>query len=64
MHTTEQTLAKLAGAKIVSKLDANFRFWQRKLSLDSKLVTTFVTPWARFCYSRLPFGISSVPEHF
>ena len=28
MHTTEQTLAKLAGAKIVSKLDVNFRFWQ------------------------------------
>ena len=62
--TTEQTLAKLAGAKIVSKLDVNFRFWQRKLSLNSKLLTTFITPWARCCYRRLPFGISSAPEHF
>ena len=34
MLTTEQSLAKFAGAKIVSKLDANFRFWQRKLSLN------------------------------
>ena len=60
MLTTEQTLAKFAGAK----LDANFRFWQRKLSLNSKLLTTFITPWARYSYRRLPFGISSAPEHF
>ena len=64
MHTTEQTLAKLAGAKIVSKLDANFRFWQRKVSFNSKLLTTFITPLACYCYRRLPFGISSAPEHF
>ena len=64
MPTTEQTLAKLAGAKIVSKLDANSGFWQRKLSLNSKLLTTFITPWGRYCYRRLPFGISSAPEHF
>ncbi|XP_015747165.1 PREDICTED: uncharacterized protein K02A2.6-like [Acropora digitifera] len=64
MPTTEQTLAKLAGAKIVSKLDANYGFWQRKLSLNSKPLTTFITPWGRYCYRRLPFGISSAPEHF
>ena len=45
MPTTEQTLAKLAGAKIFYKLDANLRFWQRKLSVNSKLVTTFMTTW-------------------
>ena len=64
MPTTEQTLAKLAGAKIVTKLDANSGFWQRKLSKNSKLHTTFITPWGRHCYTRLPFGISSAPEHF
>ena len=41
LPTTEQTLAKLAGAKIVSKFDANSGFWQRKISLNSKLLTTF-----------------------
>ena len=45
MPTTERTLAKLAGARIVSNLDANLRFWQRKLNLNSKLLTTFMTPW-------------------
>ena len=65
MPTTEQTLtlAKLAGAKIVSKLDANCRSWLRKLSLNSMLRTTFITPWGRYCYRRLPFAISSAPEH-
>ena len=63
MPSTEETLAKLAGAKIVTKLDANGGFWQRKLSDSCKLLTTFKTPWGRYCFSRLPFGISSAPEH-
>ena len=66
MPTTEQTLtlAKLAGAKIVSKLDANCRFWLRKRSLNSKLLATFITPRGSYCYRRLPFAMSSAPEHF
>ena len=66
MLTTELTLtlAKLAGAKIVSKLDANCRFWLRKLSPNLKLLTTFITPLGRYYYRRLLFAISSAPEHF
>ena len=64
MPTTEQTLGKLAGAKVVSNLDANSGFWQRKLAAKSKQLTTFITPWGRYCYTRLPFWISSAPEHF
>lgn len=64
MPTTEQTLGKLVGAKVISKLDANSGFWQRKLKDSSKLLTTCITPWGRYCYRRLPFGISSAPEHF
>ena len=64
MPTIEQTLAKLAGAKVVTKLDANSGFWQRRLKEESRLLTTFITPWGRYCYKRLPFGISSAPEHF
>ena len=64
MPSTEETIGKLAGARMVTKLDANCGFWQRKLSEESKLLTTFVTPWGRYCFKRLPFGISSAPEHF
>ena len=52
---TEQSLGKLA---------ANSGFWQIKLAEKSKLLTTFITPWGRYCFSRLPFGVSCAPEHF
>ena len=27
-------------------------------------MTTFITPFSRYYYNRLPFGITSAPEHF
>ena len=62
--TVDETLAQMAGAKIFSKLDANSGFWQIPLSEDSKQLTTFVTPSGRYCFNKLPFGISSAPELF
>ncbi|GFR99768.1 Pol polyprotein [Elysia marginata] len=34
------------------------------LDPQSRLLTTFLTPFGRFCMNRLPFGISSAPEIF
>ena len=65
MPSTEETLAKLAGAKIVTKLDANSGFWQRKLSDSCKLLTTFslgkvlfqqTTFWYIVCPGAFPKG--------
>lgn len=64
LPSVEETLGRLAGAKVFSKLDAKAGFWQVKLAEDSQLLTTFITPFGRFCFQRLPFGISSAPEHF
>ena len=64
MPAVDQTLAQLAGAKLFTKLDANSGFWQIPLSPESALLTTFMTPFGRFCFHRLPFGITSAPEHF
>ena len=60
----DETLAQLTGAKVFSKLDANSGFWQIPLSESSRLLTTFITPTGRYCFNKLPFGISSAPEHF
>ena len=60
----DEILAQLSGAKVFSKLDANSGFWQIPLTDESKLLTTFVTPYGRFCFNKLPFGISSAPEVF
>ncbi|KFD64495.1 hypothetical protein M514_23342 [Trichuris suis] len=64
LPTVEEQLALLTDAKVFSKLDANSGFWQIPLSRDSSLLTTFMTPFGRFCFQRLPFGISSAPEYF
>ena len=64
LPAVDQTLAQLAGARIFSKLDANSGFWQIPLAAASALLTTFITPFGRYCFHRLPFGISSAPEHF
>lgn len=48
----------------VSILDANKGYYQILLSKKSKLLTTFITPFRRFCFNRLPMGPSSLGEHF
>ena len=60
----DHTLAQLAGAKIFSKPDANSGFWQIPLSPESQPLTTFITPFRRYCINSLPFGVASAPEHF
>ncbi|XP_064622558.1 uncharacterized protein LOC135484804 [Lineus longissimus] len=64
MPSVDYTLAQLKGAKVFSKLDANSGFWQIPLDPESRKLTTFMTPWGRYCFNRLPYGISSGPELF
>ena len=64
LPTVEDLLAQMRGAKIFSKLDANSGFWQIPLAESSRLLTTFITPYGRYCFNVLPFGISSAPEYF
>lgn len=64
LPSVEHTLGQLEGAKIFSKIDANSRFWQIPLAKESALLTTFLTPFGRFCFNRLCFGISSAPDHY
>ena len=47
-----------------SKLDANSGFHPIKLSPNSQFLTTFISPYGRYYYERLPFGINSAPEHY
>ena len=62
MFSVDESLAKLGQSKVFSKLDANSGFWQMPLDQESRLLTTFITPYGRFCFNRVPFGICSAPE--
>lgn len=64
LPSVEQTLAQIGGAKHFTKLDANSGYWQTELDPESAKLTTFITPFGRFCFHRLPFGITSAPEDF
>ena len=63
MPKVDTTLAQLSGATMFSKLDANSGFWQIPLATVSRLLTTFITPYGRFCFNKLPFGIISYVVH-
>ena len=45
MPKVDTTLAQLVGAKVFSKLDANSGFWQIPLAKQSRVLTTFITPY-------------------
>lgn len=55
---------RLAGSTLFSKLDASSGFYQIPLHPDSCGLTTFITPMGRYCFRRVPFGITSAPEIF
>ena len=57
-------LDEIGESTVFSKLDANSGFWQEKLAEKSQLLTTFLTPFGRYCFQRLPFGLKSAPERF
>ena len=64
MPCTDQLLSQLPGQNTWSKLDCNSGFHQQLLDEESQPLTTFITPFGRYCYKRLCFGISSGPEIF
>ena len=64
LPAVDHVLAQLSGATVFSKLDTNSGFWQIRLAEESRKLTTFITPMGRYCFNRLPFGITSAPEHF
>ena len=64
MPTLEEVLPRLSKAKVFTTLDAKDGFYQIGLDEASSKKTTFWTPFGRYRYLRMPFGISLAPEEF
>ena len=62
MVTVEEVANRLAGAKSFTSLDACSGYWQLPVDDESSKLLTFNTPWGRYRFTRLPFGISPAPE--
>ena len=50
--------------KYFSTLDAKSGYWTKKLSEKSQLLTAFNTPFKKYCFVRMPFGLSVSSEIF
>jgi len=64
LPTIEEITTRLSGAKFFSTLDARSGFWQIPLDDESSTLTTFATPYGRYRFTRMPFGIHSAQEVF
>jgi hypothetical protein len=62
--TIDEILPELSKARLFSVLDAKNGYWHVELDEASSYLTTFATPWGRYRWKRMPFGISSAPEEF
>lgn len=62
--TLDDVLPKLNGAKYFTILDARSGYWNIRLEEDSSYYTTFNTPFGRFRFLRLPFGLVCAQDVF
>lgn len=62
--TLEELNHKFTGARYLSKLDAKAGYWGVQLHKDSQLLTTFQSPYGRYAFKRLPFGLSASQDIF
>ena len=64
MPTLEEKLPKLNKAKVFTNMDAKDGFYQISLDEDSSNLTKCWTPFGRYRYIRMPFGVNAAPEAF
>ena len=64
LPTVEDIATRLHGAKVFTMMDVRNGFWHVSLEEQSTYLTTFQTPFGRYRWKRMPFGISSAPEVF
>jgi RNase H-like domain found in reverse transcriptase/Reverse transcriptase (RNA-dependent DNA polymerase)/Integrase zinc binding domain len=64
LTTIEEIATRISGSKYFTLLDCRRGFWQIKVTPRTSKYFTFSTPWGRFSFLRLPFGVASAPEVF
>ena len=63
-RTLDDILPELSQSKYFTLDDATSGYWHVPLDLQSSLLTTFNTPWGKFRWLRLPFGLKVASDVF
>ena len=64
LTTFDDIVPNLNQAKIFTKLDVKEAYWHVRLDDASSKLTTMITPFGRFRWTRLPFGLNVSSEIF
>ena len=62
--TIEEKLPLLKNTKVFTVVDVSEALRTIELDDESALLATFMGPVGRYCFTRMPFGISSGPEEY
>ena len=57
MPTIEEVAHEFTNSHYFTKLDAHHGYWSIVLDEESSLLTTFNSPFGRYCFQCLPFGL-------
>ena len=60
----DDILERLGQSRVLSKVDLSKGFHQVLMSEKSKDLTTFVCPFGKYCFRRMPFGLKNAPAVF
>ena len=64
MRRLDDILPEMSGAKFFTVADTKNGYWHISLDEESKLLTTFNTPWGKYCFERLAFGLTCAGDAF
>lgn len=64
LPTLQDILPRLNGATMFSTCDLKHGYWHMQLDEESSTLTTMATPWGRYRWRRVPFGLNISSEVF
>ena len=64
MCTLEEILERVGSSRAISKLDLAKEFYQIEVDPASVDKTAFITPFGKFAFQRMPFGLKNAPAIF
>ena len=64
MSTMDEILERVGGSQVVSKIDLAKGFYQVEVEPLSQEKTAFVSPFGKFEFTRMPFGLKNAPATF
>ena len=64
MTTLEEILEKVGESRVMTKLDLAKGFYQVEVEPQSQEKTAFISPFGKFEFTRIPFGLKNAPAIF